>query len=220
MRGEQVVSIRTADGTDHAVIQEREPRRAYGMSFHTVFTNQVAALAFKITSAPALRLLLILPEHLSYTDFRRLNQCQVAAQLNVSQSAISKAMTELHTAGVVERQGKGTATEWRLSLDYGWRGTVDGYHAEKGKRPSRATKRGPLLVVAEGILWNFEHSQHHAGTSSTRPSHPGSMPGGRFARSHAQSMSTPICVSTVRRGRSRATHSSTRAIQACVRCGA
>ncbi len=125
------------------------------MLFHTSFTRPTAELASKVQSPVALRLLLLLPDVLSYTDWRRLDQVQTGARLNVTNSAISRAMKELHALGVVERKGKGPVTLWRLSSDYGWRGDVDSFHAHQRQRgkPAPAKPGAGPLIAAEGILW-------------------------------------------------------------------
>ncbi len=138
------------------------------MQFHTQFTAAVAKLAASIKQNAALRLLLLLPEHLSYEVFKRLNQEEIAKQLDVDDSTISRALKTLEAAAVVERKGKGPYTEWRLSADFGWKGTVDGYHAHQRKRGKPAPADViPLAVVAEGILWK-ERRRQVGRFSSTR----------------------------------------------------
>ena len=154
MLASQVVSIKTADGTSHPVTETRHPSRSYGVQFHTVFTEATAQLARHIKHGSTLRLLLILPEHLTYSEFRRLNQEAVAQELAMDNSTISRAMAELHSLGVVERKGKGPVTEWMLSSDYGWRGNVDQFH-EHRRKTKRAPPKGaarPRLIAAEDIL--------------------------------------------------------------------
>ncbi len=176
---------------------------------HTVFDDAVAKIAETVTNGAALRLFLILPQHLSYTVFRRLDQRQIGQRLGMDDSTVSRAMGQLLEIGAVERKGRGPVTEWKLSPDFGWRGDVNSYHKEQRKRgkPAPRSHIGPSPNVAEDILWNFDQSGYQLSTSISWPSKPGSMPGGRLARSQDQSMSWPICVSTVRRGFRRAVHS-------------
>jgi hypothetical protein len=110
--------------------------------FHTTFDDAAEALAGRITSGTTWRVWAILPKHLSYTVFRRLDQVTIAAHLKVDQTSISRALRELHQLGAIERKGKGPVTEWKLSPDFGWRGDVDSYHAEQRQRG--AGKAGPL----------------------------------------------------------------------------
>lgn len=218
MQASRVVSIRTADGQTLPVAEQRHPSRSYGMQFHTSFTEPNRQLASRLRSAVAARLLLILPAHLDYVTFRRLDQRKIAAEIDVTNGAISKALAELTALGVVERRGKGPVVEWRLSLDYGWRGDVDSFHAERRKRGKPAPGAG--IVPADDCRIRNIMETRYAGHSSTWPSKPGFTPGGRLRCSHAQSRSVPICVSTVRRAPTRAAHSSARSSHACVRCGA
>ena len=149
MQASRVISLRTADGTDHPVTETRHPTRSYGVQFHTVFTTATADLARKVKHASTIRLFIILPEHLSYTDWRRLNQEAIGRELDLDNSSISRALAELLSLGVIERKGRGPVTEWRLSSDYGWRGTVDQFHEHRrGKAPKRPT--GPMSIDAEG----------------------------------------------------------------------
>lgn len=126
------------------------------MSFHTAFDEPTARIAREATTAAALKVFLILPAHLSYTTFRRLDQRKLGAELGLDDSTISRALKQLHSLGAIERKGTGPVTEWKLSPDYGWRGDVDSFHAEQRRRGNRAPGKpshGPVKV-AEGILWN------------------------------------------------------------------
>ena len=130
----KIVGLVTEGGERIAVSEARPPGRSYGRLFHTTFTHETAALAKKIESGSTLRVLLILPEHLNYTTFKRLDQTKLAAELHMAQSSISAAMAQLLQLGVVERQGKGPVTEWRLTTDFGWKGDVAGFHAFNRKK--------------------------------------------------------------------------------------
>ena len=116
------------------------------MQFHTTFTKPTAEIARRLKSGVAAKLLLILPDHLSYSDWRRLDQRKVAAEINVTDGAVSRALAELVEHGVIERRGKGPMVEWRLSLDYGWRGDVDSFHTERRKRGKAAPENGVPVI--------------------------------------------------------------------------
>ena len=137
MRPTQIARIVTADGVASAVVSERTPARSYGMQFHTAFTEEQAKIAKTVKNGSTLRLFLVLPEHLDYVLFRRLDQRKLAADLDMTQPSISRALAELLAIGVVERQGSGPVVEWRLSPTFGWRGTVDQFHAEKRRRAAQ-----------------------------------------------------------------------------------
>lgn len=144
MRRQTVVAITTADGTRHQVTQERHPARSYGRGFVILFTDAMAAAAKNIKRGVTLRLLIVLPEHLNFTDFRQLRTVDVAATLETDSGTISRSLAELLNLGIVEREGKGPRTAWRLTSDWGWNGTADQYHAfrggrMKGKKPPGAT---------------------------------------------------------------------------------
>ena len=168
MAAERVVSITTESGERLAVCQQRHPSRSYGMSFHTSFDEPTARIARNVTNGAALRVFMVLPSHLSYTVFRRLDQRMLGAELGLDGSAVSRALKQLHELGAVDKRGAGPAIEWKLSPDFGWRGDVDSYHAEQRRRGSKAPGAKPPatpLKVAEGILWNVRAPQDEA----TRP---------------------------------------------------
>ena len=109
-----------------------------------VFTEAIARAAKEIKQGLTLRVLLKLPEHLNFTDFVHLNTAAVASELETNTGNISRAMAQLLALGVVEREGKGPRTAWRLSSDWGWNGSVDQWHALRagrlGKKKAPATR--------------------------------------------------------------------------------
>lgn len=139
MRQRQIVSLTTEDGAKHVVTQERHPARSYGARFVILFTAAMAEAGKHIKSVITFRLLHVLPEHLTFTDFRMLRTVDIAKQLDTHHGNISRAMAELLTIGVVEREGKGPRTAWRLSSDWGWNGTADQWHAFRGGRMKNKT---------------------------------------------------------------------------------
>jgi DNA-binding HxlR family transcriptional regulator len=108
--------------------------------FRTVFDDAMRQLAVTITNGTTWRVLAVLPEHLSYEVFRRLDQRQLGAKLGMRDNSVSRALKELHEAGVVERRGAGPVTEWRLTPDYGWRGDVASYHRTQRQRMAEKNK--------------------------------------------------------------------------------
>ena len=109
-----------------------------------VFTEAMARAAKQIRQGLTLRVLLKLPEHLNFTDFVHIRTADLAAELETSTGAISRALAQLLEIGVVEKEGKGPRTAWRLSSDWGWNGSVDQWHALRagrlGKKKAPATR--------------------------------------------------------------------------------
>ncbi len=138
MAGAKVGVLHLDTGQRVAVSEPRPPGRSYGRMFHTTFSEATAELAKRLTSGATLRVMLVLPQHLNYETFKRLDQSSLAGELGMTQASVSRALTELHEQGVVERKGAGPVTEWRLSSDYGWRGSVDGFHAFQRQKARQA----------------------------------------------------------------------------------
>ena len=158
MRLQRVVGITTADGEQHAVTQERHPRRSYGAQFVIVFTRAMQEAARQISSSVTARLLMVLPAHLNFTDFRQVRNTELAADLGTHAGNISRSMRELLALGILEREGRGPRTAWRLSSDWGWSGTADQWHAHRagrlrGKRPPAGK---PLGTTGSRIMQIME----------------------------------------------------------------
>lgn len=158
MRHATIVRLQTATGETVAVEEQREPSKSYGRPFVTQFTDIIPAVARAIDSAVELKVLLTLPLHLDWTTFRRLNQTELGKTINADRATISRAMIHLHKLGIVERQGRGPVTLWRLSDEWGWKGTVDAYHASRRKRGKLAPRAaGPTApIAAEGREGNAQ----------------------------------------------------------------
>lgn len=171
MRAKPIVSVVTADGERLAVSEARHPSRSYARMFRTTFIETDAQLARIVSNGATFKVLLILPKHLSYTVFKRLDQRKLGVEIDLTDSAVSRALSHLHELGVVERRGRGPVTEWKLSPDFGWRGDVDSYHAEQRKRgspsPGKPGARG-LPAVAECILWKEIYPIHSWNTDLPR----------------------------------------------------
>ena len=120
--------------------------------FDVHFHDALKHLAKEIKTASAWKLFAILPVHLDYHEFRRLDQTKIASELGTTGASVSRGMAELLKLGVVEKQGKGPVIAWKLTPDYGWRGDVESYEAAASRRklfPKRPG--GGPRVVAEGI---------------------------------------------------------------------
>jgi hypothetical protein len=97
--------------------------------FTVTFNDASEHLAKQVRTLSAMKVFHLLPRYLSFQEWRRLDQCQVATELKTTQGAISKGLAELLSLKVVEKRRNGPAIEWRLSPDYGWRGDADSYDA-------------------------------------------------------------------------------------------
>jgi len=163
MRYSRVAYIVTEAGTKHVVAQEREPSTSYGRPFMTLFTDIVHEVARSIDSASTWKVLFSLARHLSWTEWRRLDQRELAEELGITAPSVSRALKQLHAMRIVARKGRGPVTMWKMTDELGWRGTVQGYHANRRARGKLAplTKPEPR-VAAEGILWKLNYKPFQA----------------------------------------------------------
>jgi DNA-binding transcriptional ArsR family regulator len=126
-------TLASVDGT--ALFRLTEEHRlassTYGRAFVTIFAIDAAQLLRNVRDPTALRLWTMLPTMLAPDDWRRLDQRVLANELTVSQPSVSRGLTVLMRAGVVERSGKGPGVRYRMSPRVMWRGTVGAYHAQE-----------------------------------------------------------------------------------------
>jgi hypothetical protein len=85
-------------------------------------------------SLVTMRLFVLLPLVLSWTEFQPLNQVALAMRLKATPRSVNRALKALLILNAVDREGRGPATRWRLSLTWGWRGNAASYHAAKRER--------------------------------------------------------------------------------------
>lgn len=155
IRSAPIVALVTDDGELHRVQQSRQPGTTYGARFMLVFDEARQEIVTKAKTFATLKVWMILPDHLDWVTWRRLDQRKLAKKLEIGVASVNRALTELLELGAVEKQGAGPVTEWRLSLDWGWRGSADQYHAARKARTARPVKDLPAPNVAEGILWKI-----------------------------------------------------------------
>jgi DNA-binding HxlR family transcriptional regulator len=147
MRADRITSVVTEHGEVIGVAQDRQPGKSYGKGFMIVFLDAMEQAAERINSACTLKLLMRLPRHIDFTNFRPIRQVKLAEEIGVTDGAISRSMRELLELGLVERKGSGPRQLWRLSTDWGWNGSADQYHAfrggrMKGKEPPAKSRGG------------------------------------------------------------------------------
>lgn len=111
------------------VSAERPPAASYGRRWCIVFDDARQQVIADLNSAAAFKVFLALPDYLSWTEFRPLNQAAVAKRLKITQGSVSRVMKDLLNRSIVEREGSGPVTRWKLSLNWGWRGNAAAYHA-------------------------------------------------------------------------------------------
>ena len=141
----------TKDGEKFTVRETRHPSASYGQRFTTMFDAPLSSLADRIHSATALRVFLKLPALLDFETWRPLRQAALADELGTRQSAISRALAELARAGVLDRQGTGPLTTWRLSMQWGWRGNVAAYQKAKRNAAKIAKRLGDDVTAGPPI---------------------------------------------------------------------
>lgn len=182
-RAAPIVALMDQHGELHRVQQQRTPGTTYGARFMIVFDEARQQIVTKAKSFATLKVWMILPDHLDWIVWRRLPQKELAAKLSISIGSINAAMAELLAIGAVEKRGAGPVIEWRLSLDWGWRGTPDQYHAARKARIAQEVKTSAQPSVAEGILWKERMRRIRLNGSNTRRHPPGRHPASPRARS-------------------------------------
>lgn len=142
-----------ADGSAYLFVREELARNHhFGRRFVVVFED-AHAIARTIRSHTALRLFTALPFMLSPTDFRRLDQKVLAAEFKTSQPVISRALSELVSLGILEREGRGPGVRYRLSPRIAWRGTAGAYQQQQEREGRNyATEAGAYTLRAQLTL--------------------------------------------------------------------
>jgi hypothetical protein len=140
---EHLGTLHMATGESFQVQELRRPGRSYGVTFHTSFYEETAKIAKGISSGPTLRVMLILPTILDYQTWRLIDQIKLGAELGIAQSSVSRSLAELEQIGYVEKRGTKSRTEWRLSSDYGWKGSVDSYHQFQRSKGAETSPERP-----------------------------------------------------------------------------
>jgi hypothetical protein len=143
-RAGTLIDVDTGQG--FVVKVEAGPGASYGKRWCIMFDDARQQIINQLNSLPTVRVFLALPDYLSWTEFRPLNQSKLAERLKVGAASVSRAMKDLHGRGIVERLGRGPVMQWKLSLNWGWRGNAAAYHAavreaethrlQAGQRPS------------------------------------------------------------------------------------
>jgi DNA-binding transcriptional ArsR family regulator len=130
------------DGRSFALTEQKQSRATFGRRFFVVFDEALEDVVKRFKGGPEVRTFLMCALRLSWTDFRLLPREKLASELEISGASVSHALKALCEAGYIERQGAGPVTQWRLSLKFGWRGSVPAYQ--------RAKREGEARRVAEG----------------------------------------------------------------------
>ncbi len=141
-----VGTLHDPDGGIYEIRGARDANRSFGRMFNVTFPDALAEIARTITSGATVRVLLALPSHLGWSDFRPLPREVLAKELDMEGPTVSRALVDLQKRGLIERQGTGPVTTWKLSPTWGWVGTPDAYHkavreqAEARKAAAEAAK--------------------------------------------------------------------------------
>ena len=129
-----------------------------------MFGDALRAIARDIEHASSLRVFLALPDRLDFENWRQLDQGDLSRELSIDRSSVKRALDDLLRHGVIERQGHRALQVWRLSLNFGWRGNVESYHAARSKRGrskgQAVEKPRPAVAVAEDVLWKVRPATH------------------------------------------------------------
>jgi hypothetical protein len=155
-RGRLTATVLVEHGELVELRETLKPKRGFSMgAFHVTFQAQLKQMMKGVSSAATWAVFMELPERLTWTEWRPLNQTELAAHLDVDQGSVSRALKDLLAREIIERSGPaGAFSVWRLSIKWGWNAGVDAFDAEL---KTRGLTRGPgpapnLISAAEGIL--------------------------------------------------------------------
>lgn len=127
-------------GEEYQLRRVRRRADSFGRRFSVIFSDAALALAtgpdLRPTSWRALMLAFV---HLDFDQPHRITQRDWAEELDVTASAMSKALAELVQVGWLDKTKGG---EYSLSPTLGWRGTPAQYHR----------RMRDLVVQAQGEL--------------------------------------------------------------------
>jgi DNA-binding transcriptional ArsR family regulator len=140
-------------GERYTLSREHGSAGTFAMEFVVVFDEPYVRICRQIKSVTAHRIFAVLRLYLSFKEFRHLGQQELAAEMKLSQGAVSRALNELADVGAIERRGTGPMTTWRLSMEWGWKGTPKSFHAERAKRAKageKVVRLKPQLTVVTG----------------------------------------------------------------------
>jgi hypothetical protein len=160
-----VTTLQASDGETYRLVNtERKTGAGYGMGrFHVVWAEQWKDLVLQVQTLSTAKVFAVLPARLTWSDFARLDQGAIAKECQISAASVSRSLSELERLGAVERQGKGAYTTWRLSLSWGYRGTVAQFAAEREKRQAEAAEREATATqdreIEDGMLTALEAAE-------------------------------------------------------------
>jgi len=103
-------------------MSESKPKR---LRFHIMIDRETRQIAKRIRDATQLRLFLLLPSFLRWHEWHQIDEARIAADLEITEDELRKAMAELVLLGLVLRNDTtypGT-TGWQLSAVWGRKGS-------------------------------------------------------------------------------------------------
>lgn len=146
------VSLQAAAAAD--VVAARRRHGGYPWRWCIVSDPVRRLVCDELNTVSAFKVFHRLPDYLTWTEFRALPRKVLAEDLGISGVSVSTALRQLHQLGVIDRQGKGPVTQWRLSLETGWRGNVASYRAAVAKQADAVRKQAgkPVLRLVPGTI--------------------------------------------------------------------
>lgn len=135
------------EGRHYLISEDRGANPGYGGAFVIFFLSALDE-ASRLTGTQ-LRVLVRLPKHLDFKTFKALPREKLAKEMNLGGPAVSAALIALQQAGLIERQGRGPVTQWRLALKLGWKGSAPAYHKAKRERAEGKKPRLRLVTSSE-----------------------------------------------------------------------
>ena len=98
------------------------------MAFQSKFEELICKNEIK---GESLRVFFFLVSQMEYENKLRMAQIEMAEKLNMSQSQVTRAIKKLREYGLVEKEGKGPLSPWKINSKYFWKGTHEELSSER-----------------------------------------------------------------------------------------
>lgn len=124
-------------------LKGRPKRKYYSEDYILMFSKGFGSIATdKTMTMETMRVLMFLLFKTEMKNWVQLQQAEIAEALGMKQPNVSKALKKLTEKGILETTAKmGKAKNYKISVDFAWRGTGSDYEKAKQTKIINARKR-------------------------------------------------------------------------------